>query len=104
MRSYHFLDPPSGVKEWAPPTKSANLATVQIIIFCPIFVFWNLYLCVFSLTYLYICAKGNCLIIRSKTNIDIEHHNKDMGGSQCDNDSSPNLSFNDRKQKEIEIK
>ena len=25
---------------------------------------------------------------------------KDMGGSQCDNDSSPNLSFNDLKQKE----
>ena len=30
--------------------------------------------------------------------------NKDMGGSQRDNDSSPNLSFNDLKQKEIEIK
>ena len=29
---------------------------------------------------------------------------KDMGGSQCDNDSSPNLSFSDLKQKEIEIK
>ena len=29
---------------------------------------------------------------------------KDMGGSQRDNDSSPNLSFNDLKQKEIEIK
>ena len=27
-----------------------------------------------------------------------------MGGSQRDNDSSPNLSFNDLKQKEIEIK
>ena len=31
------------------------------------------------------------------------HIGKDMGGSQRDNDSSPNLSFNDRKQKEIEI-
>ena len=31
-------------------------------------------------------------------------HIKDMGGSQRDNDSSPNLSFNDLKQKEIEIK
>ena len=30
--------------------------------------------------------------------------NKDMGGSQRDNDSSPNLSFSDLKQKEIEIK
>ena len=29
---------------------------------------------------------------------------KDMGGSQRDNYSSPNLSFNDLKQKEIEIK
>ena len=29
---------------------------------------------------------------------------KDMGGSQRDNDSSPNLSFNDLKQMEIEIK
>jgi len=29
---------------------------------------------------------------------------KDMGGSQRDNDSSPNLSLNDLKQKEIEIK
>ena len=29
---------------------------------------------------------------------------KDMGGSQRDNDSSPNLSFSDLKQKEIEIK
>ena len=29
---------------------------------------------------------------------------KDMGGSQRDNDSSPNLSFNDLKQKEIELK
>ena len=29
---------------------------------------------------------------------------KDMGGSQLDNDSSPNLSFNDLKQREIEIK
>ena len=27
-----------------------------------------------------------------------------MGGSQRDNDSSPNLSFNDLKQKEIELK
>ena len=27
-----------------------------------------------------------------------------MGGSQRDNDSSPNLSFSDLKQKEIEIK
>ena len=27
-----------------------------------------------------------------------------MGGSQRDNDSSPNLSFNDLKQKEIESK
>ena len=29
---------------------------------------------------------------------------KDMGGFQRDNDSSPNLSFNDLKQKEIELK
>ena len=29
---------------------------------------------------------------------------QDMGGSQCDNDSSPILSVNDLKQKEIEIK
>ena len=29
---------------------------------------------------------------------------KDMGGSQRDNDSSPNLLFNDLKQKEIELK
>ena len=29
---------------------------------------------------------------------------KDEGGSQRDKDSSPNLSFNDLKQKEIEIK
>lgn len=29
---------------------------------------------------------------------------KEMGGSQRDNDSLPNLSFNDLKQKEIEIK
>ena len=33
-----------------------------------------------------------------------KHHYKDMGGSQCNNDSSPNLSFNDLKQKKIEIK
>ena len=29
---------------------------------------------------------------------------QDMGGSQRDNDSSPNISVNDLKQKEIEIK
>jgi len=35
----------------------------------------------------------------------VDEESKDMaGGSQRDNDSSPNLSFNDLKQKEIEIK
>ena len=41
---------------------------------------------------------------RIKTWVESNCNCKGMGGSQRDNDSSPNLSFNDLKQKEIEIK
>ena len=44
-----------------------------------------------------------CGNVRSQLCTAMRAH-KDMGGSQRDNDSSPNLSFSDLKQKEIEIK
>ena len=51
---------------------------------------------------LFVCSESS-LPTHQKKN-DGPPHSKDMGGSQHDNDSSPNLSFNDLKQKEIEIK
>ena len=51
---------------------------------------------------------GTCVLSISCTAVRAFPHKamafKDMGGSQRDNDSSPNLSVNDLKQKEIEIK